>query len=208
MKSTLESFAKQEPWLVYAFALRLCRISSHSVVQMDECARVAARITLRHELGGGGGQSLLEIEREDMTRLERYHAKCAMRLTEMLITGDLIARTRTGSSTDWVWLQECGRCRQDRHLMIMIKYQRTLSSSGYANEWWMTYYERVKEAIKKQPCGMVVEDDALWTDLVENLSSTCTRCSKRASEEMPDFIRKFSTEIDKAAAEIRLEVVL
>lgn len=197
MKSTLVSFAQQEPWSLYAFALHLSRIASHFPVRMEHVARSAARCILRSTALDFIDPAADAIHLPDKQRLLTYHSNCKIRLTEMMITGDLIIRT----GSHWSWLHPCDICPPSTTLMVMI-IDETKKTSGYANAWWMAYLERAKEGVNLRPCGAIIESQVVWMDLVDNLFSTCAKCSLQAMQEMPEFVRLFSQEVDKAAAEV------
>lgn len=197
MKKTLVSFALQEPWNVYAFALHLSRITSHFPVRMEHAARAAARCILRSSALEFVEPAADSVHLPDKQRLLKYHTNCKVRLTEMMITGDLIVRT----GTHWSWLQHCEVCPQSTTLMVML-LDETTGAGGHVNAWWMAYLERAKQGVNTRPCGAVLESQALWIDLVEGLSATCTKCSQSAMQEMPEFVKLFSHEVNKAAAEV------
>jgi hypothetical protein len=216
MKAILVTFAEKEPWRLYAFALHLCRIASHAPRRMEECAREAARMTLRYQLPlfptgphpdgtwdnvsttwGNPTPGTDDIHPDDLTRLLSYHKVCRIRLLEMTITGDLIVRT----GKHWVFLHPCASCTTSDVLMVML-FDLVNRMYGRAAQWWMPYFERMKEAVQQRPCGNAIESRELWSDLVKDLRSTCGQCSEMAALEMPEFVALLSQEVDKAVAEV------
>jgi hypothetical protein len=68
--------------------------------------------------------------------------------------------------------------------------------------WWTRYLNRAKSALRKQPWGHVVEDEALWVDLVKKLVDVCPCCAKVAFSQVPLYTKKFAEALEYEISEV------
>jgi len=103
IKKMLSSVAESEPWGVYATALSMGRVSCH--YKMVDEVRLAARITLRHPIGGPMVDELSLITGPDYHRLMQYHHDCKTRLADVAVMNKIIH----SGGNHWVWNKPCRR---------------------------------------------------------------------------------------------------
>ena len=193
---TLSPLLRRDPGEVYAIALSVLRVSRKPLPLpveiakgVEDVVRSAAHLTLRYpplvSRPTGMGS-----EQDDYIRLTDYRLACQLRLTQFLLTGELMEST----GGDWVWYKpRCGVC---------------VVGAQHSTAWWMMYLRKVAVIIGEFPCEEAFEDKyCIWETEMKDLKTKCRMCYRMATNEYPDFKEKLLKAVAEVLDSVRIPFV-
>ncbi|KAG6908881.1 hypothetical protein DXG01_002859, partial [Tephrocybe rancida] len=179
-------FLMEQPLRLYAITLR------H---HLEDETRLAAKATLRLPMLGRQYFEELEfITAGAYHRLQVYHLRCAE------------AARKVAKNLEWIvddrvaWF-ECNQ-EQTPNQIVSISGPR---GKWVQARWWWDYMVRAATLLEEKPSGTTVMDSELMDEALGKASG-CGFCRGRAFKELRTFAEFFASQVDKATAEILLEV--
>jgi len=182
LKETLRSFMDTLPIRVYAIAL---------IFKFEDEAKAAAKASLAFPAEDADAPELAEITGKAFNNLLKYHRACG------------IVAARIANNPSWIPLPRVdtwfnagrnhGTCTRAYHGDI------------YASEWWTVYMAESARILKTTPSGRALLMSGR-TDQALRDAAACPVCKYVAPEQMRRFIQLFADEVDRAIAQVTLDI--
>ncbi|KAH9926999.1 uncharacterized protein B0H18DRAFT_1118738 [Fomitopsis serialis] len=182
LKETLRSFMDTVPIRVYAIAL---------IFKFEDEAKAAAKASLAFPAEDADAPELAEITGKAFNNLLKYHRACG------------VVAARVANNPSWIPLPRvdtwfnAGR----NHSTCARAYHGDI----YASEWWTTYMAESARILKTTPSGSALLMTGR-TDQALRDAAGCLVCKYVAPGQMRGFIRLFADEVDKAIAQVSLDI--
>ncbi|KAG6811882.1 hypothetical protein H0H92_005408 [Tricholoma furcatifolium] len=182
-----DRFLQAQPLRIYAIALSQ---------RLEPETRLAAKATLRLPILGRQYYEELEyITGGAHHRLQEYHIKCAEVAKRVVTNFEWIEQHRS------VWFE----CNSERtSISIIISRRRSVWVMA---KWWWDYMLECAGLLAERPSGTTVLDPRLIDGALLKAIG-CPSCNQRAPTELRAFAQEFAAQVDKATAEVQLEVKL
>ncbi|OCH87165.1 hypothetical protein OBBRIDRAFT_782079 [Obba rivulosa] len=148
----------------------------------EDVARQAAKLLVRHPIGGPYSEDLRCMTGGAYHRLVEYHEECGRAACAAL-----------GSAEQWVW-NHCEICPTD-------------DSKGRSRRYIHEYFHDVCKALAHTPHAAVITDP-LYTGPVVRAACLCKRCAPLVCIELSKFVKILQQEIEDSIAKVWFHIRL